>query len=78
MVFSPGDSQERDYLVKCNTLFNQKERRRATWISPDGTTKNQIYYIIIERKNKKVVKESRVYNSRDIGSDHTLVKATME
>ncbi|KAK3867543.1 hypothetical protein Pcinc_026999 [Petrolisthes cinctipes] len=40
-------------LVICNTLFNHKETRRVTWVSPDGTTKNQIDYIMIERKRRR-------------------------
>ena len=37
-------------LVIANTLFKQHPRRLFTWVSPDGKTKNQIDYIIIQQR----------------------------
>lgn len=64
-------------MVVCNTLFQHKNTRRATWISPDGQTRTQIDFILVERRMKGIVKNCRVYNSADVGSDHSMVVATM-
>ena len=65
-------------LVITNTLFRHSSKRRATWISPDNRTMNQIDYIIVQGKWKTKVKNSRAYHSADIGSDHFLVLANIE
>ena len=61
-----------------NTLFKHSEIRRITWVSPDMKTRNQIDYIIVQQKIKPFVKNSRSYNSADIGSDHSLVMVNIE
>ena len=62
-------------LIIGNTLFRHNETRRFTWMSPDGKSKNQIDYIIIQEKLKSSLKNCRSYQSADIGSDHSLVVA---
>ena len=64
-------------LLLTNTIFKHKPNRRFTWISPDGTVKNQIDFIITNQDNKCNIKNSRSYQSADIGSDHSLVLATV-
>ena len=41
---------EMNDLVLSNTLLNHKNPRRVTWISPDGLTRNQIGFILVQRK----------------------------
>ena len=65
-------------LVISNTLFRHSKKRRATWVSPNGKTMNQIDYVIIQRKSKNIVKNSRAYHSAEIGSDHFPVLANLE
>ena len=65
-------------LVISNTLFRHSMNRRATWISPDYKTKNQIDYILIQDKWKNKVKNCRSYHSADIGSDHFLLLANLK
>jgi len=65
--------QHRLYLM--NSFFQKKEHRRWTWISPDGQTKNEIDFIISNKKN--VVTDVTVLNSCTIGSDHRMVRATV-
>ena len=66
-------SQHRLYLM--NSFFQKKEHRRWTWISPDGQTKNEIDFIISNKK--EVVTDVTVLNNCTIGSDHRMVRATV-
>ena len=43
-------------LAIANTMYKHKLSRRVTWISPDGNTKNQIDYVIMQRANMKLMK----------------------
>ncbi len=54
-------------------MYRHKSSRLVTWISPDGRTKNQIDFIAVSEKIKKCMKNCRVFNSAEIGSDHTLL-----
>ena len=60
-------------LTIVNTLYKHNLSRRITWTSPDGKTQNQIDYMIIQQNQKWIVKNCRVYNSADVGSDHSLL-----
>ena len=54
-----------------NTLFQKKIERRWTWRSPDGKTKNEIDYIMIDNPN--MITDVRVINRINIGSDHRML-----
>lgn len=60
-------------LMITDTLFPHKTIHKATWTSPDGVTRNQIDHILVSRKFRNSVKDTRVFRSADIGSDHFLV-----
>ena len=60
----------KDYNIM-NTLFQKKIERRWTWRSPDGETKNEIYYIMTDKPN--MITDVRVINSINIGSDHRML-----
>lgn len=62
-------------MVITNTLFNHHKRNRYTWISPDGQVKNQIDFILISRKMKASVLDSKTRPGPDADSDHNLVVA---
>lgn len=64
---------DRNELMITGTLFPHKMIHKATWTSPDGLTRNQIDHILISRKFRNSVKNTRVYRSADIGSDHFLL-----
>ena len=58
-----------------NTLFNQPLRRRYTWISPGDRVRNQIDYILIDKRWKTAVLNSKTYPGTDCDTDHILVSA---
>lgn len=37
-------------MVIVNTKYKHKISRRVTWVAPDGITKNQIDYILVEKR----------------------------
>lgn len=60
-------------LAAMNTFFKKAEHRKWTWISPDGRTKNEIDFIITDKK--QTVTDVTVLNSLSVGSDHRMVRA---
>ena len=58
-----------------NTQFQKKAGRRWTWRSPDGQTKNEIDYIMID--NPSMVTDVTVINRINIGSDHRMVMGSI-
>ena len=57
-----------------NTFFKKREGRKWTWRSPNGTTKNEIDFIIADKNN--TVKNVTVINKVNVGSDHRMVACT--
>ena len=60
-------------LVITATIFPHKEIHKQTWISPDRYTCNQIDHVLINRKFRTSVLDTRAIRSADIASDHHLV-----
>ena len=65
-------------LVIGNSLFQQHPRRLFTWTSPDGKTKNQIDYILVQKRWRSSLFNAKTYPGADCGSDHELLVATIE
>ena len=65
-------------LVITRTLFPHKNIHKATWVSPNRITMNQIDHILINERLKDSVKDTRVYRSANIGSGHYLVCITVK
>jgi len=66
-------------LVISNTQFKQsKDNRCWTWQSPNGIDCNQIDYIMISKKWRGSLRNSRAFPSADVGSDHQLVLANVK
>ncbi len=60
-------------LVIGGSLFPHKQTHKATWISPDHRTENQIDHFAIDRKWRRVLLDVRVKRGADVDSDHHLL-----
>jgi hypothetical protein len=65
-------------LVIGGSIFQHKKIHKATWISPDSKTQNQIHHITINRTWRRSLLDVRVMRGADAGSDHYLVRATFK
>ena len=53
-------------VVITGTLFPHKTTHKATWISADRKSKNQKDYVLIGKRFRNSVKDTRVYRSAGI------------
>ena len=60
-------------LIIGGTIFPHKPTHKATWISPDLQTENQIDNLTITKKWRRVLLDVRVKRGADINSDHHLL-----
>ena len=65
-------------LVIGGTLFPHRRHHKATWISPDHQTENQIDHVIIRQRWRTSLQDVRARRGADIGSDHHLVIAKLK
>ncbi|VDP46580.1 unnamed protein product [Schistosoma margrebowiei] len=65
-------------LVIGDTIFPHKRIHKATWISSDHTTENQIDHICINKKFRRTMEGVRTRRGAVIASDHHLVVANSE
>lgn len=63
-------------LYQMNSFFKKKAHRRWTWESPDGRTKNEIDFIITDKR--QIVKDVTVLNTCRTGSDHRMVRCKVQ
>lgn len=63
--------QQRLYVM--NTYFKKSPQRKWTWQSPNGINKNEIDFIITNKK--ETVQDVTVLNRFSTGSDHRMVRA---
>lgn len=57
-----------------NTFFKKKPERRWTWISPNQKFKNEIDFIMVNKR--QMVNNIEVINQINFSSDHRLLRAT--
>ena len=60
------------------SVFPHRRIHKATWVSPDHRTENQIDHICIGRKFRRSMQDVRVQRGADAASDHHLVLARMK
>ena len=60
-------------LIIGGTVFPHKIIHKGTWNSPDNNTVNQIDHILIKKKFRSALLDTRVYRAADCDSDHMLV-----
>ena len=65
-------------LVIGGSIFPHKRVHKATWISPDQNTENQIDHICISRKFRRSLMDCRVKRGADAASDHHLLTAKIK
>ena len=65
-------------LFVTNTWFQQRKSAQLTWISPDRRTRNQIDFVLCDKRFRNGVKNSKSMPGADCGSDHNPVVATMK
>ena len=58
-----------------NKFFKKRLHRRWTWISPNGVTRNEIYYILTDKP--QTFTDVSVINSFNTGSDHRITRGSM-
>ena len=58
-------------LVIGGSFFHHKRIHKATWISPDLSTENQIDHMCICKKFRRTLQDVRVMRGADVASDHT-------
>ena len=68
--------RENDFFVS-NTWHEQHPRRRYTWISPGDRTRNQIDFILIQKRFRNAVKSVKTLPGADCDSDHVPVMCKM-
>jgi hypothetical protein len=64
---------EEKHLYAMNSFYKKKPQRKWTWISPNGSTKNEIDYIL--STERYIIKDVTVLNRFTTGSDHWMVRA---
>ena len=65
-------------LLITGTLFPHRDIHKATWVSPDGDTKNQIDHVLINKRFRTSVRDTRAYRGPDVASDHFLIISTLK
>ena len=61
-----------------NTMYQKHPRRLNTWTLPDGNTKNQIDYILLEKRWTTTMQGITTKPNADCETDHELLVATMK
>ena len=65
-------------IVIGGSVFTHKRIHKATWVSPDQVTENQIDHIGINKMFRRSLQDVRVKRGADVASDHHLVTARLK
>ena len=61
-----------------NTWFENHPRRRYTWKSPGDRTRNQIDFILVQKRFRNAIKSAKTLPGADCDSDHIPVMCKMQ
>ncbi|CAK1595319.1 unnamed protein product [Parnassius mnemosyne] len=70
-----ADFMEKEGLFMMNSFFQKRPHRKWTWSSPDGSTKNEIDFIMTTRR--QLFSDVSVIARVKTGSDHRMVRGTL-
>ena len=70
-----ADFLEKENLFMMNSFFKKKPQRRWTWVSPSGSTKSEIDFILTDKRH--IFNDVSVINRVKTGSDHRMVRGTL-
>lgn len=65
-------------LVIGGSVFPHRRVHKATWVSPDLSTENQIDHVCITKKFRRPLQDVRARRGADIASDHHLLVAKVQ
>ena len=65
-------------MVVGGSIFPHKRAHKATWVSPDHVTENQIDHICYNRRFRRTIQDVRVKRGADAASDHHLLIGKMK
>jgi endonuclease/exonuclease/phosphatase family metal-dependent hydrolase len=66
---------KKENLFMVNSFFRKSKRWKWTWISPDGKVKNEIDFIMSTKKD--IFKDVSVISDVNVGSDHRMLRGTL-
>src|SRR5437867_4071364 len=69
---------KRHNLFAANTWFQQRKSAQHTWISPDKVTKNQIDFVLVDKRFRNGIQNSKSMPGADCDSDHNPVVVKMK
>ena len=73
-----ADMSSTNKLVIRGSIFLHKRIHKATWVSPDHVTDNQIDHFYISKTFRRSLQDVRVKRGADAASDHHLLMATLK
>ena len=60
-------------MIVSNTTFQQPLYKTWTWLPPDGNTRNQMDYILVDKEWVTTIQNCKAWPGADCNSDHNLV-----